>query len=174
MSEEKKLFRIFGPELIRINSLIKTAPSAVSKNCRERGFFLCGVTATRFWKRDISNAERAFPGFFGEFFGCSNPFNINTCSHALMQYTSRLTSRMRAAWHVYSNIDDREYQVWCIRLATVCLVMSLDVTSTERGYTNKCKLERCRSKMARSNEATRSNTNMNKLWHASASEPYTH
>jgi len=36
----KKLLRIFGPELIRIKSLIKTARSAVSKNRAERALFL--------------------------------------------------------------------------------------------------------------------------------------
>ena len=40
---------MFGPELIRINEL-------------------------KFWKRDISSAsESAFPGFFGDIFGCSTP-----------------------------------------------------------------------------------------------------
>jgi len=40
----KKLFRMFGPELIRINLLIKTARSAVSKNRVERCFLFCGVS----------------------------------------------------------------------------------------------------------------------------------
>jgi len=71
----KQLLRIFGPELIRINwlinSLIKTARSAVSKNRAERGF-LFAASAAKFWKHDISSAsERAFPGFFCDFFGCS-------------------------------------------------------------------------------------------------------
>jgi len=38
----KQLLRTFGPELIRINRLIKTAQSAVFKNCAERGLFSCG------------------------------------------------------------------------------------------------------------------------------------
>jgi hypothetical protein len=37
----KLLLRIFGPELIRINLLIKTVRSAVSKN---PVFFFCGVS----------------------------------------------------------------------------------------------------------------------------------
>jgi len=41
----KQVPRIFGPELIRINSLIKTAQSAVSKNRAERGFCF----AASFW-----------------------------------------------------------------------------------------------------------------------------
>jgi len=45
---------MFGPELIRINTLIneliKTARSAVSKNRAELGLF-------KFWKHDISTAQ---------------------------------------------------------------------------------------------------------------------
>jgi len=39
----KQLLRIFGPELIQMNGLIKTAWSAVSKNRTERDFFVCVV-----------------------------------------------------------------------------------------------------------------------------------
>jgi len=39
---------MFGPEYIRINllmnELIKTMRSAVSQNCTERDFFVCGVS----------------------------------------------------------------------------------------------------------------------------------
>jgi len=43
-SVKKKILReAFGPELIRIDQLIKTAQSAV-KNCAERDFFFCGVS----------------------------------------------------------------------------------------------------------------------------------
>ena len=59
---------MFGPELIRIkeliNSIMKTARSAVSKNRAERGF---ASSTAKFWKHYISSAlERAFPGFFGD------------------------------------------------------------------------------------------------------------
>jgi len=61
---------MFGPEWIRINWLIETAQSAVSK----RGFFFA-ASAAKFWKRYISSAsESAFPGFFGDTFGCTTPF----------------------------------------------------------------------------------------------------
>jgi len=64
---------MFVPELIRINWLIETARSAVSKNRAERGFFFA-ASAAKFWKRDISSAsESAFLGFFGDIFGCSTP-----------------------------------------------------------------------------------------------------
>jgi hypothetical protein len=71
----EQLLRMFGPELIRIdsliNSLIKTAQSAVSKNCVECGCCFA-ASAAIFWKHDISSAsERVFPGFFGDIFGCS-------------------------------------------------------------------------------------------------------
>ena len=69
----KQLLRMFGPELIRINSLIKTARGAVLKNSAERGFF-CAASAAKFWKRDISSAsESAFPGVFGDIFGVQLP-----------------------------------------------------------------------------------------------------
>ena len=69
----KQLLRMFGPEFIGINSLIKTARSAVSKNRVERDFFFAASNA-KFWKRDISSAsERAFPGVFDDIFGCSTP-----------------------------------------------------------------------------------------------------
>jgi len=42
---KKQLFRIFGPELIRINSLIKTARSGVLKNRAEHGFFVAASAA---------------------------------------------------------------------------------------------------------------------------------
>jgi len=37
---------MFGPELIRINELIKIARSAVSKNRSERGFFFKNAAAS--------------------------------------------------------------------------------------------------------------------------------
>ena len=38
------------------------------------GISAIAAKAAKFWKRDISSAsERAFPGFFGHFFGCSTP-----------------------------------------------------------------------------------------------------
>jgi len=43
MQRIKQLLRIFGPELIRINELIKTARSAVLKNRTERGVVFYGV-----------------------------------------------------------------------------------------------------------------------------------
>jgi len=59
----KQLFRIFGPKLIRINWLTKTAGSAV--------FF--AVSAAKFWERDMSSAsEKAFPNFFGRYFWLLN------------------------------------------------------------------------------------------------------
>jgi len=71
----RQLLRMFGPELIRINSLIETA------------------SAAKFWKRDISSAsESTFPGFFGDIFGCSAPYcslhknllaSYNRCSHSV-------------------------------------------------------------------------------------------
>jgi len=64
---------MFGPESIRINGIIKTAQSAVSS-----GFFFAALAA-KFGKRDISSAlESAFPGFFGDIFGCSTP-SKKTC-----------------------------------------------------------------------------------------------
>ena len=57
-------------ELIRVNSLIKTARSVV--------LYFAASTA-KFWKHDISStSESAFPGFFGNIFGCSTP-SKNRC-----------------------------------------------------------------------------------------------
>jgi len=45
-SEKKELLKIFGPDLIRINSLIKTAQSAVFKEPRaQRGIFFAASGA---------------------------------------------------------------------------------------------------------------------------------
>jgi len=56
----------------RINSLIKTARSTVSKNRAERGFFFTAPAAI-FRKRDISGAsERAFWVSFGRYFWLLN------------------------------------------------------------------------------------------------------
>jgi len=48
-TSEENNFRIFGPELIRINSLIKTAQSTVPRNCAEHGHF--------FFRRQPRNFE---------------------------------------------------------------------------------------------------------------------
>jgi len=61
---------MFGPELIRINS--NRAKGGFKKPRIERFFF--AALAAKFWKRDISSAsESAFPGGFGNIFGCSTP-----------------------------------------------------------------------------------------------------
>ena len=58
-----QLVRIFGPELIRINELIKTAGGGTSCKILKT---LVAAPASKFRKRDISSAsEKAFPDFFG-------------------------------------------------------------------------------------------------------------
>ena len=78
---KKQPLRISGPELIQINSIIKTARSAVSKP----RLFCWAASAANFWKRDISNtSEIAFkgPGAFGDFLCPSNtcPFKQSNLS----------------------------------------------------------------------------------------------
>jgi len=48
---KKTILRIFGIELIRINSLIETARSTVSQNRAERSFVFCSVFFL--WRREI-------------------------------------------------------------------------------------------------------------------------
>jgi len=82
MDAMKKTFlRIFGPELILINTSNKTARSAVSKKCAERVSFFA-ASAAKFCKRANSiTSERAFPGGFGEIFGCSTPSDRGISTH---------------------------------------------------------------------------------------------
>jgi len=66
----KQLLRIFGPKLIQIDELIKTARN--TENLQELFLFLA-ASAAKFWKCDISSAsERAFPGFLCDFFELLN------------------------------------------------------------------------------------------------------
>jgi len=78
----------------RINSLIKTARSAVSKNRAERGCFFL----RQFWKHDISSAsEQAFPGFFEDIFVCSTPSNKSSFSaQDFTRSLSTVSSQRRA------------------------------------------------------------------------------
>jgi len=65
---------MFGPELIQINNLLMNELKLRKARFAPRGFFFCGVTA-EIWKQDISSvSEKAFPGFFGDIFGCSTLF----------------------------------------------------------------------------------------------------
>jgi len=113
-SVEKQLLRIFGPEIIRINSLINIARSAVSKN---RGFFLA-ASAAKFWKRDTSSAsERASPGFFGEIFGCSTPSKKRcqyTRIHSLL-VNGVVTASGHALWRDLSN-----KVIWVLGQVKIC------------------------------------------------------
>jgi len=94
----KQLLRIFGPELIWINSLIKAARSVVSNNRTQRDFFFA-ASAAKFWNRDISSApERAFPGVFGDIFGCSTPSKKRCFSvQEFTRFLSTVSSQRRAA-----------------------------------------------------------------------------
>jgi len=89
----KQLLKMFGPELIRINSLIKSARSAISKI---RVFF--AALAAKFWKGDISSAsERAFPGVLGDVFGCSTPSKKRCFSiQEFTRFLSIMSSQRRA------------------------------------------------------------------------------
>jgi len=91
ISVKNQLLRIFGPELIRINSLIKFARSVVTKNCTEHGFFLGGVS------REISSAsERAFLGVLGDIFDCSTPSKKSCFStQEFTRFLSTVSSQRR-------------------------------------------------------------------------------
>jgi len=100
-----QLFRIFGPELIRITELLKTVRSTVLKNRVGRSIIFATLAA-KFWKHHISSAsQRAFPGVLGDFFGCSTPskevFNY-TRIHSL-HVNGIVTASSHALWHVLSN-----------------------------------------------------------------------
>jgi len=107
----KQLLRTFGPELIRINelinSLIKTARSAVSKNRAERSFFFFPASAA---KHDISSAsQRAFPGFFGDIFGCST-LSQKRCFRA-QEFTRFLSTVSSQRWAVISRIWEKSVRL---------------------------------------------------------------
>jgi len=56
------------------------------------------ASAAKFWKRDIRSAsERAFPVFFGDIFGCSNPYKKRCFStQEFTRFLSMVSSQHRA------------------------------------------------------------------------------
>ena len=75
------------------NTLIKTARSAVAK---KHGFF-CAGSGARFWKRDISSAsEKASPGVFDDFVGCSTASKERYfCTQQFTRFLSMVSSHRR-------------------------------------------------------------------------------
>ena len=94
----KQLLRIFGPELVRINELIKTARSAVKKTARSAVFFCFAASAAKFRKHDFSSAsEKAFLGGLGDIFGCSIPSKKRRFSiEQFTRFLSTVSSQRRA------------------------------------------------------------------------------
>ena len=110
----EQLLRMFGPVLIQINwlinQIIKTARSAVSRNCAERGFlraiFFFAESVAKFWKHDISSAsERAFLGVFGDIFGCST-LSKKRC-FSTQESTRFLSTVSLQRWAVISRIWEK-------------------------------------------------------------------
>ena len=70
---------------------------SLAPNRAERGFFF-PVSAAKFGKRDINSAsERAFPGFFGDIFGCTTPSKKSCFStQEFTRFMSTVSSQHRA------------------------------------------------------------------------------
>jgi len=111
-SVKKKILRIFGPEIIRIYELIKTARSTVTKNRAKR--------SSVFWKsQNSSSSERAFSVFFGHFFGCSTPsnkwcFNTQEFSRFLSTVLSKRRATRSDVWTYKEHVERARDKV-CVR-----------------------------------------------------------
>ena len=90
------------PRVIRINELIKTAQSAVSKHCTERDFFDLRRHLQKFENVTWEARQRMhFRGFFGKIFVCSTPSKKRCFS--TQEFTRCVTASSHALWRVLSN-----------------------------------------------------------------------
>ena len=123
----KKILRIFGPEIIRIYELIKTARSTVT-----------AASAAKFWKsQNSSSSERAFPVFFGHFFGCSTPsnkwcFNTQEFSRFLSTVLSKRRATRSDVWTYKEHVERARDKV-CVRFFFQMVLQGPLGQGTERG-----------------------------------------
>jgi len=133
---------MFGPELIRINSLINEL-----KPCGARFHAVFLASAAKFWIHDISSAsEKEFPVFFGDIFACSTLSKkrcfstqeftrfFQRCRHSVEPRTltcpfkhSDLIARSLLSWH-----PTHKY-LWgrlCL-VQACCLLSTVTVTPAE-------------------------------------------
>jgi len=72
-SEGNNFSESLGPKWFELINQLQPREARFQKTARS-AVFLLAVTAAKFLKLDISSAsERAFPGVFGDVFGCSTP-----------------------------------------------------------------------------------------------------
>jgi len=101
----KQLVRIFGPELIRINTLNKTARSTVSKNRSERDFF-AEVRRDIFENVTLVARQKEHFRGFGAIVWLPNSLQKEVFDYTwihLLPVNSFVTASSHALWRVLSN-----------------------------------------------------------------------